>query len=85
MGGFGKPCFWDLVRAHRGGIASTYAEVTGAGPGFAGAGEKQSRLETGVPCARRNATERFGPPAARSAAGTAPVRMSVRLRISKIR
>ena len=38
----------------------------------------------GAPSAIRTATERFGPPAARSTAGTTPVRMSVRLRISII-
>ena len=29
MGGFGKPCFWDLVRAHRGGIASNLCQSDG--------------------------------------------------------
>jgi hypothetical protein len=38
----------------------------------------------GVPSSIRT-TERFGPPATRSTAGTTPVRQSVRLRISKIR
>ena len=65
------------------GLLLTYAEVTGAGSD--GSGEKQSRLEMGINSARRTATEHFGPPAARSTAGTTPVRMSVRLRISKIR
>ena len=53
--------------------------------GSGGEGEGESRLEMGAPSAIRTATERFGPPAARSTAGTTPVRMSVRLRISKIR
>ena len=70
------------------GLLLTYAKVTGGGLWLwldDGAGEEQSRLEMGVPSARRTATERFGPPAARSTAGTTPVQMSVRLRISKIR
>ena len=55
--------------------------------GSGGEGEGESRLEMGAPSAIRTATatERFGPPAARSTAGTTPVRLSVRLRISKIR
>ena len=65
------------------GLLLTYAKVTG--PGSGGTGEKQSRLEMGAPSAIRTATERCGPPAARSTAGTTPVRISVRLRISKIR
>ena len=74
------------------GFPLTYAKVTGAGPGSGGVGEGESRLEMGVPSAMRTsmrtATERFGLPAARSTAGTTPVRMSVltvRLQISKIR
>ena len=65
------------------GLLLTYAKVTGPGPRSGGVGEKQSRLEMGGPSAIRTATERSGPPAARSTAGTTPVRMSVRLRISK--
>ena len=52
-------------------------------PGSGGSGEGESRLEMGAPSAIRTATERFGPPAARSTAGTTPVRISVRLQISK--
>ena len=52
------------------GLLLTYAKLTGpAGPGSDGVGEKQSRLEMGVSSAIRTATERFGPPAARSTAG----------------
>ena len=42
----------------------------GPGPGSGGVGEGESRLEMGAPSAIRTATERFGPPAARSTAGT---------------
>ena len=76
------------------GFPLAYAKLTGAcnvdlqrgpGPRSGVVGEGESRLEMGAPSAIRTATERSGPPAARSTAGTTPVRMSVRLRISKIR
>ena len=56
------------------GLLPTYAKVMGPGPGSGGNSEEQFRLEMGVPSAIRTATER-----------TTPVRMSVRLRISKVR
>ena len=51
------------------GLLLTYAKLTGAGPGSGGSGEEQSRLEMGVPSTISTATERYGPPAARTQYG----------------